>query len=104
SFWKMQPNKNTSKLRAKFRLAMFVVLFSPSLSFAQSAQEAMPSMRPDFGSNVLVFEPSMPAPEIQAQIDKVYAIQQHSEFGSARYALLFLPGEYHVDIPVGFYT
>ena len=30
--------------------------------------------------------------------------QQHSEFGSARYALLFLPGEYHVDVPVGFYT
>ena len=30
--------------------------------------------------------------------------KQHSEFGSARYALLFLPGEYHVDVPVGFYT
>ena len=46
----------------------------------------------------------MPAAAIQQQIDKVYAIQQHSEFGSARYALLFLPGEYHVDVPVGFYT
>jgi len=46
----------------------------------------------------------MPAAQIQEQIDKVYAIQQHSEFGSARYALLFLPGEYHVDVPVGFYT
>lgn len=38
------------------------------------------------------------------KIDQVYLIQQHSEFGSARYALLFLPGEYRVDIPVGFYT
>ena len=46
----------------------------------------------------------MPSAEIQARIDKVYAIQQHSEFGSERYALLFLPGEYHIDIPVGFYT
>ncbi len=46
----------------------------------------------------------MPSAAIQEQIDKVYAIQQHSEFGSARYAFLFLPGEYHVDIPVGFYT
>jgi hypothetical protein len=46
----------------------------------------------------------MPAADIQAQIDKVYAIQQHSEFGTARYAFLFLPGEYHIDIPVGFYT
>ena len=59
---------------------------------------------PDFGPNVLVFNPSMPGAAIQEQIDKVYAIQQHSEFGSARYALLFLPGEYHVDVPVGFYT
>jgi hypothetical protein len=46
----------------------------------------------------------MPAASIQQQIDKVYAIQQHSEFGTARYALVFLPGTYHVDIPVGFYT
>ena len=46
----------------------------------------------------------MPSSAIQEQIDKVYAVEQHSEFGSARYALLFLPGEYHVDVPVGFYT
>ena len=60
--------------------------------------------RPDFGPNVLVFDPSMPTKEIQAQIDRVYAVEQKAEFGSARYALLFLPGTYHVDVPVGFYT
>lgn len=60
--------------------------------------------QPQLGPNVLVFDPSMPAQTIQAEIDRVYAIQQHSEFGSARYALVFLPGEYHVDVPVGFYT
>jgi hypothetical protein len=59
---------------------------------------------PDSGPNVAVFNPSMPAAEIQRQIDRVYAVQEHSEFGSERNALLFLPGEYHVDIPVGFYT
>lgn len=58
----------------------------------------------DFGPNVLVFRPSMPAAEIQKQIDRVYAIEQHSEFGPARFALLFLPGKYHVNIPIGFYT
>ena len=42
--------------------------------------------------------------QIQAGIDKVYAIEEKSEFGPARYALLFLPGKYHVDVPVGFYT
>jgi len=59
---------------------------------------------PDFGPNVLVLDPSMAAAEIQARIDKVYLAQQHSEFGKERYALLFLPGEYHVDVPIGFYT
>jgi hypothetical protein len=46
----------------------------------------------------------MPAPQIQAQIDRVYAVEQKAEFGAERYALLFLPGKYHVDVPVGFYT
>ena len=41
---------------------------------------------------------------MQAQIDKIYATQQKNEFGAERDALLFLPGEYHVDVPVGFYT
>ena len=46
----------------------------------------------------------MPAKDIQAQIDKVYAVQQRNEFGPERNALLFLPGEYKVDVPIGFYT
>jgi hypothetical protein len=60
--------------------------------------------KPDFGPNVLVFDPSMPAADIQKQIDAVYAVQQYSEFGPARNAFLFLPGSYTVDVPVGFYT
>jgi hypothetical protein len=68
-----------------------------SLPSASAAQ-------PDFGPNVLVFNPSMPAAAIQKQIDQVYAVQRNSEFGPARNALLFLPGNYQVDVPVGFYT
>src|SRR6202041_3475854 len=60
--------------------------------------------KPVFGPNVLIFDPSMPSQVIQKQIDAVYAIQQHNEFGSQRNALLFLPGSYAVDVPVGFYT
>lgn len=85
--------------RARFlpvALCLVFGLFAARLVFAAAP--------PDFGPNVLVFRPSMPAQQIQNQIDKVYAIQQHSEFGSARYALLFLPGNYHVNVPIGFYT
>jgi hypothetical protein len=85
-----------------FEIALFVISMPIASAAAQRAQ-ATKSSHPDLGPNVLLFDPSMSSADIQAQIDKVYAIQQHSEFGSARYALLFLPGEYHVDIPVGFY-
>ena len=60
--------------------------------------------KPEFGANVLIFDPSMPSQAIQKQIDAVYATQQHNEFGPQRNAILFLPGSYSVDIPVGFYT
>ena len=71
---------------------------------ADTARAASRESVPDFGPNVMVFNPSMPMAAIQQQIDKVYAVQQHNEFGPERNALLFLPGEYKVDVPIGFYT
>lgn len=73
-------------------------------AFVLCLSSAAFAAKPDFGPNVLVFSPSMPAAEIQQRIDKVYAVEQHSEFGAARSALLFEPGNYKVDVPVGFYT
>jgi hypothetical protein len=66
--------------------------------------ESKPDKKTDLGPNVLIFDPKMPQAAIQQQIDKIYAIERRNEFGPERYALLFLPGEYHVDVPVGFYT
>jgi hypothetical protein len=62
------------------------------------------SAKPDFGPNVQVFNPSMPAATIQKEIDAAYAIQRRNEFGPQRNAFLFAPGKYSVDVPVGFYT
>ena len=59
---------------------------------------------PDFGPHVLVFDAAMPAGEMQAKIDAIYAEQRGSEFGSGRYAILLRPGQYHLNIPLGFYT
>jgi len=58
-----------------------------------------------FGENVFVFDPGMDVKEIQNLIDTLYT-QQHSrknEFGINRYALLFNPGTYQVDIKIGYY-
>lgn len=78
--------------------ATAVVLVTGS-SLAQHTAKA-----PDLGPNVFVYSPKDSTETMQAKIDAIYAEQQHSEFGSGRYAFLFLPGQYHLNIPVGFYT
>ena len=81
-----------------------MMLLCGSLTHCGNKAMAADAKKPDFGDKVLIFNPSMSAADIQAQIDKVYAIQQQSEFGPDRYALVFLPGKYNVDVPIGFYT
>jgi len=97
----MGPMQISRALRANSNLGVIVIVGIGTFAAAHAGKSVT---HPDLGPNVLLFDPSMPSANVQAQIDKVYAIQQYSEFGPARYALLFLPGEYHVDIPVGFYT
>ncbi|HUA99229.1 MAG TPA: hypothetical protein VMA34_12950 [Terracidiphilus sp.] len=85
------------------------VLFAASIacvavSIAAAAPRAQQLRTPDFGPDVFLFSPSMPAAAIQRQIDAIYANTPGSEFRPERYALLFLPGRYHVNIPVGYYT
>jgi len=93
------------RVRARFRLVVTGIGICAVVSATgQVAAGQKRAGNPDFGANVLVFDRSMQAAEVQAKIDKVYATQQHSEFGKERSALLFVPGEYHVDVPVGFYT
>ena len=41
---------------------------------------------------------------MQSKINEIYTQQEHSEFGPGRYAICFRPGEYKLDVPVGFYT
>lgn len=58
---------------------------------------------PDFGPNVLVFDPSTSMTVIQSQIDAVFKKQERNQFGPDRYAYLFKPGRYALDVQVGFY-
>ena len=59
---------------------------------------------PDLGPNVLLITPDTPLAEAQAKIDAIYGTQQRNEFGPERNAILLAPGDYHLNIPVGFYT
>jgi hypothetical protein len=93
-------------------LALAVALVV-ALSGAATATAAPPAAvgmtNPDFGPNVMVFDPSMPVSQIQATVDAIHARQVDNEMGTDRYALLFKPGVYGTDtnplqIKVGYYT
>ncbi|KAI0834260.1 glycoside hydrolase family 55 protein [Hypoxylon sp. FL0890] len=57
-----------------------------------------------FGPNVYVFDPSMPAADVQAKVTAIFRQMEANEFGPERYALLFKPGTYNILFDVGFYT
>lgn len=59
---------------------------------------------PNFGPNVQIFDPSQPIADIQSKVNAVFAVQENNQFGTPRTALLFKPGTYDIDIPVGFFT
>lgn len=71
---------------------------------AAEAAKIKPTTKPDLGPNVLIFDPTMQQAAMQQQIDEIYAVERRNEFGPERHALLFLPGEYHLNVSVGFYT
>lgn len=64
----------------------------------------LPGSAPNFGSNVLIFDPSMPTADIQSKVNAIFAVQENNQFGTPRTALMFKPGTYNIDIPVGFFT
>ena len=57
-----------------------------------------------FGSNVMLFDPDMDMGAIQHTIDTLHEKQANAEFSDRRYALLFKPGEYDLDVTVDYYV
>jgi len=90
-------------------LATLMTVFSPVGHAKSNGDANYRGGAPDFGPNVTIFDPSMPTHEIQAKFDEIFALQRDNEMGSARYSLLFMPGEYgSAEEPllgtVGYYT
>lgn len=76
---------------------------NPSGQFPESFKEFNV---PSLGENVFVFDPSMKMKDIQTVIDSVFSRQsaRRSEFSENRYALMFKPGVYNLDVRVEYYT
>lgn len=58
----------------------------------------------NFGANVTVFDPSMAQAVMQDKINQIYARERDNQFGAPRDAIMFKPGTYNLDVPVGFFT
>ena len=100
-------------MRNKFVISLIAILLSVQAGNAQSSELAnsnLPSFaikynEKMFGENVFIFDPTMDIKEIQTLIDTLYNLQhpRKSEFGLNRYALLFKPGIYKLDLKIGYY-
>ncbi|MGZ4382432.1 MAG: adenylyl cyclase [Gaiellaceae bacterium] len=93
------------------RLAIAVALVAGALAItgAAAAGHGSGNQAPDFGPNVKIFDPSMSTSQIQAVVDSISSQQRSNEFGTERYALLFMLGTYGsaaapLNFQVGYYT
>lgn len=59
---------------------------------------------PDWGPNIVVLEPGQTREAQQRACDEVFKLQENSQFGLERKAILLKPGTYDLDVRVGFYT
>ena len=102
-------------MKIKCLLSVLILIISNGIhtGFSQvpgASGKAMPDSfkkynMPSLGENVFVFDSSMDMKEIQIVIDTIFARQtsRRSEFSLNRYALLFKPGKYNLDIKVDYY-
>ena len=114
--WSKRPSGGSlrrSRPRRRRGVGIAAVAIIALLALAPSAAAAgpngKPSAPPDFGPNVLIFDPSMPQSQIQAAVDAIATQQVPNQFGPERYALLFKPGTYGsaanpLNFQVGYYT
>jgi hypothetical protein len=89
---------------------LLVIIFLFQAACSQNSGTSMQPIsgkfnHPLLGENVFLFDPGMDMAEIQIVLDTIFARQssRNSEFTSNRYALLFKPGTYDLDVKVGYY-
>lgn len=73
---------------------------SSQASAATPAAGATANAAPAFGPNVFVIDPSMPSAQVTQLLT---SLSNEDQFGTNRWAILFMPGTYNVQAPVGYY-
>lgn len=88
------------------KVLALVLLWITACSEPQTAQEGLDTSPYSsiFGKNVLVFDETMDVEEIKQTLQALHEQQMHNQFGSERYALLFKPSTYDLDVTVDYYV
>ena len=56
-----------------------------------TAAAAEPEAMPDFGPNVIIVDPSMPAATVQPRVDAIFRDQERAHLGAVRQTLVRYP-------------
>jgi hypothetical protein len=96
-----------------FLIKLLFLTFGVKIGFSQTTKPLSENIKTIaarynqtlLGKNTFVFDPSMDMKEVQTLIDSLHAGQVFptNEFSKNRYALLFKPGTYKLDVRVGYY-
>jgi len=85
------PPRHLTHMNASLRLSLAALLSSWPPAPPARPRAERPDLRP--------LDDQHPG-----RVDEIFARQERAQFGSNRFALLFQPGSYHLDVQVGFYT
>lgn len=85
-------------------MSLLATLLLVTLSNLALAEVALSPDQTIFGERVLVFRDDMDREDMQRVLADVHEKQAGQEFTDQRYALLFQPGTYHLDVTVDFYV
>jgi hypothetical protein len=90
--------------RAFLATILIVIMTTGCLKLSKEDGEAASAANTSvFGKRVFVFDTTMGTDSLQRILKLLNKKQQHNEFGSERYALLFKPGRYDLDLTVDYY-
>ena len=85
-------------------ISLLLLTIAIHVTLAETMADDSSPYKSIFGENVLVFSPEMDMRAVQRTLDALHAQQANDEFSDRRYALLFKPGAYELDVTVDYYV
>ncbi|MFN1834918.1 adenylyl cyclase [Balneola sp. MJW-20] len=86
------------------KILLSILLILPGAISTSYAQINLSPYQGIFGENVLIFDEQMESSGVQAVLNEISRQQAGQEFTDQRFALIFKPGTYDVEVTVDYYV